>query len=377
MHPVMEIRLQPNQEFRIEVNETQKLKVMVVSGLAEIKGQELLNERWYAFRNTKTFIFTFSGCKLKVEGACDLQYVSDTTNVPLIFNILSFFSKRGFDYSKLKTFMVVGNGRSTFCFTLINFFVRLGKKVLFTEVDPSKGNIFPGALSTIHVDALIDCIEGLRLKNPLSFYYGSTEITNMELYDLQTTKLQEAIKAKNVEDLHLILCPEGTSAFYNTLIKRFEVDRVVVVGDERLYHSLDVIAEKLMINRSGFVEEKEVGRSISRYFKGVNNEYTPFTFNVKYKWRVVRIGEMYVAPVSALPLGSTRKVGCVEASDVEVAENSVLGISEAREIEDVAGSPVLGYVVVINAGAFKILCTQPRLPKYTFLVQGDLKHVEY
>ncbi|ADM11564.1 pre-mRNA cleavage complex GTPase subunit [Encephalitozoon intestinalis ATCC 50506] len=373
----MEIRLWPNQEFRIEVSETQKLKVMVVSGLAEIKGQELLNEKWYAFKDIKTFIFTFSGCKLKVEGACDLQYVSGTTNVPSIFGIVNFFSKNGFDYSKLRTFMVVGNGRSTLCFTLINFFVRMGKKVLFTEIDPSRGNIFPGALSTMHVDTLIDCIEGLRLKNPLSFFYGSTEITNMELYDLQTTKLQEAIKSKNIDDLHLILCPEGASAFYNTLIKRFEVDRVIVVGNERLYHTLDVIVEKLMISRSGFVEEKEIGKSISRYFKGVNNEYTPFTFNVKYKWRVVRIGEMYVAPASALPLGSARKVGCVEASEVEISENSVLGISEAREIEDVAGSPVLGYVVVIDTGTFKILCTQPRLPKYVFLIQGDLKHIEY
>lgn len=373
----MEIRLQPNQEFRIEVSEAQRLKVMVLSGLAEVKGQELLNEKWYAFRDTRTFIFTFSGCRLKVEGGCDLQYVSDTTNVPMIFGVARFFAANGFDYSKLRTFMVVGNGRSTFCFTLINFFVRLGKKVMFTEVDPSKGCIFPGALSTMHVDTLVDCVEGLRLKNPLSFYYGSTEIANMELYDLQTTKLHEAIKAKGVEDLHLILCPEGTSAFYNTLIKRFGVDRVVAVGNERLYHSLDVIAEKLMIGRSGFVEEKEVGRSISRYFKGVNNEYTPFTFNVKFKWRVVRIGEMYVAPASALPLGSARKVGCVEASEVEIAENAVLGISEAKEIEDVAGSPVVGYVVAIDASAFKILCTQPRLPKYTFLVQGDLKHVEY
>ncbi len=59
-----------------------------------------------------------------------------------------------------------------------------------------------------------------------------------------------------------------------------------------MYHSLDVIAEKLTVDRSGFVDEKEVGKSISRYFKGANNEYTPFSFNVKYKWKVARIGEM-------------------------------------------------------------------------------------
>lgn len=373
----MEISLEPNQEFRIEVGETQKLKIMVQSGLAEVKGQELLNERWYVFKDTRTFIFTFSGCRLKVEGGSDLQYVSDKTNVPSVFNVFNFFVNNGFKYEGARTFMVVGYGRSTFCFTLINYFVRVGRKAVFTEIDPCRGNVFPGALSTVHVDTLIDCVEGMGLKNTLSFYYGSTEMENMELYDVQTTRLCEAIRAKNTNDIHLVLCPEGDSGFYNTIIKRFSVDRVVVVGDERLYHSLDVIAEKLMIDRGGYVGDRDVGRSISRYFKGTNDEYTPFSFNVKYKWRVVRIGEAYVAPDSALPLGSTRKVGCVEASGVELVENSVLGISEAKNIEAVAESPVVGFVIVIDAGSFKILCTQPKLPKYTFLIQGDLKHIEY
>lgn len=373
----MEILLRPNEEFRIEVGETQKLKMMVMSGLAEIKGQELLNERWYTFRDTKTFVFTFSGCKLKVEGGSDLQYVSGKTNVPQIFNMFNFFVGNGFAYAGNRTFLVVGSGRSTFCFTLINYFVRVGRKVLFTEADLSKGNVFPGALSTVHVDTLIDCVEGIRLKNPLSFYYGSTEMGNTELYDLQTARLFEAVRSKHVDDIHLILCPEGSSAFYNTLIKRFDVDKVVVVGDERLYHSLDVIKEKLIIDRSGCVCERDVNRSISRYFKGADNEYTPYSFNVKYKWRVVRIGEVHVAPDSALPLGGTRKVGCIETSEVELVDNAVLGISEAKRIEDVPQSPVVGYVVVIDAGTFKILCTQPKLPKYTFLVQGDIKHIEY
>lgn len=373
----MEIVLRSNQEYRIEVGETQRLKVMVISGLAEIKGQELLNDRWYVLKDVRTFIFTFSGCKLKVEGMYDLQYISDKTNVPSIFNVFNFFVGNGFDYSGLRTFMVLGNGRSTFCFTLINYFVRKNKKVLFTEVDPSRGNIFPGALSTIHIDTLVDCVEGMRLKNPLSFYYGSVEMENTELYDLQTTELREAIKNKNVEDFHLILCPEGSSSFYNTLIKRFEVNKVVVVGDERLYHSLDVIVDKLMIDRSGFVNDRDINKSVSRYFRGANDEYTPFSFNVKYKWKIVRVGEVHVAPDSALPLGSTRKVGCVEVSEVELAENSILAISEAKNIQDVPKSAVLGYVVVIDASTFKILCTQPKLPKYTFLVQGDIKYVEY
>jgi polyribonucleotide 5'-hydroxyl-kinase len=373
----MEVVLSANQEYRIEVGESQKLKLMVLSGIAEIKGQELLNERWYIFRDTRTFVFTFTGCRLKTDGTCELQYVSDSTNVPQIFNLFHYFYSRKFDYTGNRSFMVIGNGRSTFCHTLINYIVRFHRKVLFTELDPSKGNIFPGALSTIHIDTPIDCVEGIRLNNPLSFFYGSTEIGNPELYDLQTSRMQEAIKSKGIEDLHIVLAPEGTSSFYNTLIKRFEIDKVIVVNNERMYHSQSLIVEKLLVTGGEFIPGRDTGRSISRYFKGTNNEFTPYSFNVKYKWRIVRVGELYTAPESALPLGAARKVGCVEASEVEPVDNAVLAISEAKEIQDVAGSPVVGYVVVITSNPLKILCTQPKLPKHTFMIQGHMRHIEY
>jgi polyribonucleotide 5'-hydroxyl-kinase len=359
----MEVTLLANQEYRIEVGESHKFKIMVLSGIAEIKGQELLNEKWYAFRDTKTFVFTFTGCKLRADGTCELQYVSDSTNVPQIFSLFHFFYSRNFDYSGSRRLMVIGNGRSTFCHTLANYFVRFHRRVLFTELDPSKGNVFPGALSTIHIDAPIDCIEGIRLSNPLSFFHGSAEISNFELYDLQTSRICEAIKSKGIEDLHIVLAPEGTSAFHNMLIKRFEIDKVVVVNSERMYHSQSLIVDKLLITGGEF--------------KGTANEFTPYSFNVKHKWKIVRIGELYAAPESALPLGAARKVGCVEATEVEPVDDAVLAISEAKEIQSVASSPVLGYVVVISSSPLKILCTQPKLPKYTFLVQGDLRHVEY
>ena len=53
----MELTLLKNQEYRLEVNDSQKFKLMVLSGTAEIKGQELINEKWYTFKNIKTFIF--------------------------------------------------------------------------------------------------------------------------------------------------------------------------------------------------------------------------------------------------------------------------------------------------------------------------------
>lgn len=40
----MEVELATNQEYRIKVIENQSLRIMVLAGVAEIKGQELIND---------------------------------------------------------------------------------------------------------------------------------------------------------------------------------------------------------------------------------------------------------------------------------------------------------------------------------------------
>lgn len=369
----MELTLTKNQEYRVEVNENQKFKLMVLSGTAEIKGQELINEKWYTLKNTKTFLFTYDGCKLKIDGTCDLQFISSNTNVPEIFELFNDLISLRLNE---KTFLVTGNGRTTFCTTLINYFIRLHKKVLFTEIDLKKGNIFPGSLSTIHIDTLVDYNEHIKLKNTLSFFYGNSEIKNKDLYFLLIDRLKEAIDKKNVDDVHLILAPEENSKYYQDVIKKFKIDRFICVGDERKYHQIDVPISKTFISQSGYLNENTLEKSMSRYFNGNNNEYTPFSFNVKRKWNVVRIGEECLAPESALPLGSTRKLDTLEIKEVDLLNNSILAISESKKIEDVVKSPVLGYCVVINQETFKILCIQPKLPKYSYFIQGDIKYMD-
>ena len=370
----MELTLLKNQEYRVEVNDTQKFKVMVMSGSAEIKGQELINEKWYTIKNTKTVIFTYTGCKLKIDGTCDLQFISNNTNVPDILKLFtSLINKECND----KTFMVVGKGRTTFCTTIINYFIRLHKKVLFTEIDLKKGNIFPGSLSIIHVDTLVEYNEHFKLSNVLSFYYGSTEIKNKDLYTLLLSRLKEAIDKKKVDDLHLILCPEETSKYYQEIVKMFNVDKLICVGDERKFHMIDVPINKMFIPLSGYINDSSVDKSITRYFNGLNNEYTPYSFCVKRKWNVVRVGEECLAPESALPLGGTRKLDILEIKDVKLENNCVLGISDAKTSEEIIKSPVLGYCVVINQDIFKILCTQTKLPKCSYFIQGEIKYSDF
>ena len=123
---------------------------MVISGLAEIFGQEILNEKWYNFTNIKCSIFTFTGAVVKIEGECELRYIADSCCFPTVFSYFDMIKNSS------DTVFVLGKGRSIFCTTIANYFVRLHKKLDFIEIDPSKGNLFPGALSYLQVDTLVE-----------------------------------------------------------------------------------------------------------------------------------------------------------------------------------------------------------------------------
>jgi len=378
----MEIELERYQEFRIEVLESQKMKIMVTAGLTEIRGQELLNDKWYTLSNTKTSIFTFTGAKLKIDGNCDLHY---KTHQQCFLQTFEYFDG---NRDTPKTVLVLGKGRSTFCATVANYFARMHKKIDFVELDPSRGNIFPLCLSFLQVDGFVDWQEGFKLSNPVVYFYGSLTVENTELFDLQTSRLSDSLKTlgKETDDnlkepsnssFRLILCPELSADEINSLAGKFMASEIVVIGDERLFHRMNFKVPKVFIQNNGYIAENTVSRSIYRYFNGTNNEYTPCSFIVKHDWEIVRIGELFSAPESALPLGSTRKVGKTDICKTELVENSILAVSSAEKEEDVVVSPVICFIVCLDEKKFRVLCTQPKLPKMKYLIQGNLKYIDF
>lgn len=370
----MKVELATNQEYRIEVMENQKLRIMVIAGIAEVRGQELLNDKWHVFTKIRTSIFTFTGAKLKIDGTCELQYKAISSPMPKIFSYFDYLYKTP---NLNKTILVLGHGRSTFCSTLANYFVRMHKSVLFTEIDPAKGNIFPGALSSMVVSSLVDYKTGFNMSSPTCFFFGSTEIENMELYELQIDALIDSVEKRNFVGLHMILAPELSVDMLNILIKKFKICETVIIGDERLFNKLNLLSNKLQIENSGYIHENTVAASINRYFNGFENEYKPCAFLVKQPWQVVRIGEEFIAPESALPLGATRKVGKTGVNKTEPVCNAVLAISEAATEAEVPTSKVIGFAVCLDEKKFRILCTQPKLPKNAFLIQGSIRYIDF
>lgn len=367
----MEIQIPRNHELRLEVLENQKIKLMVTNGLAEIFGQELLNEKWHVITNSKLSVFTFTGAIVKIEGVCDLLYTAESSCFPKIFNYFDTVKDSS------STVLVLGKGRSTFCITLANYFVRLHKKMDFLELDPSKGNIFPGALSYMHIDTLADYTDKLKLNNPFCLYYGSLEIENIELFDVQTQRLADEIEFRNNQNFKVILCPELSNDKINQLIKKFKVASAICIGNERVYHRLNVDVPKIFIENSGYINENNVSKAINKYFNGANNEYTPSSFLIKTDCAVVRVGEQYAAPESALPLGASRKIGNTDVCKCDLIQNAVLAISEAENDTQIITAPVSGFVACLDEKKFRILCTQAKLPKCKYLVQGSVKYVDF
>lgn len=366
----MEIQIPRNRELRLEILENQKIKLMVTSGLAEIFGMEILNEKWYNFTNIKCAIFTFTGAILKIEGDCDLQYIAESSCFPHIFNYFDSIK------DSKDTIFVLGKGRSTFCTTIANYFVRIHKKLDFIEIDPAKGNIFPGSLSYLQIDTLVEFNDKFKLINPYCLYYGSLSIDNIELYLLQCQKLKEEVENRNTNNFKVVLCPDLPLEILNQLLKTYKASTVVCIGNERMFHKLNISVPKIFIENTGFISENTVAKSINRYFNGPNGEYTSSSFLLK-DCPVFRIGEQYSAPESALPLGASRKVGHTDICRCDLIQNAVLAISEGENEDQVVISPVLGFIVCLDEKKQRILCTQPKLPKCKFLIQGSVKYIDY
>lgn len=422
------ISIPRNRDFRIEVNESQKFKIRCLLGFAEFKGAELVNDRWYVFTDAKTSIFTFSGCELEYEGECDLFYIGERSSYPKLFDIYSTFKKD-------ERILLIGEGKSTMAITLSNYSIRDKRTVFFGEIDPQKGNIFPGTLSCMKVENIT--LDQFQLNNPHCLFFGSKEIENMELYEMQMQEIAKKMNTLSDDSTVILSAPFIDYNLLDKMIQAFKITQVVVSKDERLYNRLkmqvksnsnkksgeptepeenspqegDILPEEdakkiklseappkqlgevsiSFVSTTGFTYENKVSRSIKRYFNGeiygeqndifskravytasrivLNNKNNTFT--------VVKIGEEFMAPDSALPLGASRKVGVMGVEEVELVENSVLAISEATEQEDVALSPIVGFLVCLDEKKGRVLSIQPKLPKMSFIIQGNIKHIEF
>lgn len=164
--------LEPETEYRFELDPGTSLAIKLIQGNAEVFGAELAEGKHYLFGSEcKAAVFTWQGCTIEVTGHPSTEYVSEETpmaayaNLHIAFEQMRVRALAKFHGSPLPPgdepptapepprVLVLGpenSGKTTVCKILTNYAVRAGQNwsPLLVNVDPSEGAwSAPGALS--------------------------------------------------------------------------------------------------------------------------------------------------------------------------------------------------------------------------------------
>ncbi|KAH9386929.1 polyribonucleotide 5'-hydroxyl-kinase [Nematocida major] len=385
----MDIELKAGCELRIEIPPNSKAKFVLAESTAEISGQELLLGKWYTVKEEQFFIFTYTGCRIKLAASDAFYYISQETNIPYIFNVFHYLHKH-----RKMHLLVIGGGRSTCANILTNYFVRKGEKVLYTDLDVHSGTLlFPGNVASACISDPFSPIERASISEKLAYFTGSASACdNTDLYNLLLRELLSAGRGKTLSGAAVTIGhKEIARKEAEELFALCGADFLVVVGDEKLYNQLE-IDQKIYIPRfPGIIERNteqrrmQISGRIKAYFYGEQEEYSPCTISIKIAeseeasergYRIVQVGDEFMAPMSALPLGSAKRKVSTAVLPCSPVEGAVLAISSAGRIEDVPTAPVMGYLTVVKVVSeteIKVICPQPKPPGKTFLIQGKIR----
>ncbi|KAJ7286129.1 hypothetical protein C8J57DRAFT_1286803 [Mycena rebaudengoi] len=286
-----EWNLDPETEYRFELDPGTSLAVKLIRGHAEVFGAELAANKPYLFGSEcKAAIFTWRGCTIEVTGQPSTEYVSEETpmaayaNLHIAFEQMRVRALRDLRGSPVPEYeretrtdpprvLILGpenSGKTTVCKILINYAVRAGQgwSPLLVNADPSEGGwAAPGALSVAPVHSpLPTCSPGSPLGAaatsaptalssnallPLAYWYGHAESKrNPLLMERIIRNIGENVNEKYQVDLEgrtaglIVDTPSsfasgpGSSDERQKLIKAcvdaFKINVILVVGHEKL-----------------------------------------------------------------------------------------------------------------------------------------------
>ncbi|OBZ65730.1 mRNA cleavage and polyadenylation factor CLP1 [Grifola frondosa] len=286
--------LQPESEYRFELDPGTSLAIKLLHGQAEIFGAEIAEGKTYLFGlECKAAVYTWEGCTIEMSHP-STEYLSEETpmfayaNVHIALEQMRVRALRVIHGSPPSSddegdadansepprVLVLGpenSGKTTLCKLLTNYSVRAGQdwSPVFVNVDPSEGGwAAPGAISAVSITApLQTCSSASPLGSvatsapthiasnallPLSYWYGHAETRrNPLLMDRLIRNLGENIWERwdgDVESRASGLIVDTPSSFASssgaghdhrhTLIKAcvdaFRINVILVVGHEKL-----------------------------------------------------------------------------------------------------------------------------------------------
>ncbi|RUP46031.1 CLP1, cleavage and polyadenylation factor I subunit,-like protein, partial [Jimgerdemannia flammicorona] len=201
--------LDPEHEFRFEVDYSATVKIKLTKGTAEIFGTELATGMSYEFSGRKVAVFSWHGC-----GKCSVEYQANETPMTSYLNTHLAIEQMRQDAQDRgeqgPRFGVAGyDHRPERC----GYALRQGRQPIFVSLDTNEGSItMPGTLTATSITHIIDVEEGFGSSAttaasmgsstmPLAYYFGHPgPAENVKLYKILMSRLAHAVRCRMAED---------------------------------------------------------------------------------------------------------------------------------------------------------------------------------
>lgn len=414
--PRTEYKLETDSELRFEIeNKNEKAIVTLLNGHAELFGTEMVMKKPYEFGvGAKVAIFTYHGCTIELRGKPDVAYVARETPMVQYLNCNSALehlrTKAELDDVQGPVAMIVGPtdvGKTTLCRIFLNYAVRLGRRPIYVDLDVGQGGIaIPGTIGALLVERPAPVAEGFSQQAPLVYHFGHTSPSENDVFynvlisKLAETTLERLQANKRAKHSGMIINTCGWikgSGYKHILhsVKKFEVNAVFVLDQERLYNELlrDVgqSVQVVYLPKSGGVVERTRSQRaeardnrIREYFYGSKMPLYPHSFDVKFSdVKIFKVGSPAL-PDSCLPLGMKKEDNFTKLVAVQPSLqllHHILAVSFAESVEEnVIQSNVAGFICVTDVSMEKevltILSPQPRPLPQTILLVSDLQFMD-
>lgn len=280
------IDLQESQEWRFEVPFKLYLSIKVIEGIGEIFGTELPINTQLKFTGTKARIYAPlpQGCKFEYtlqtnkeqnnvtnEESQISEYTTSDSSMKQFVNLHFYLEQKRqetTDYNLINSnhkhgpkVLILGNkftGKSSLSKTLCSYAFKMDRLPLLVNLNPRDGVFsMPGSITATPISDNFDLesVNGYggtttsgttyhNPKQPLVKNYGFEDFnTNLELYKYQVSRLGVAAISRLEEDMSIknsgmIIDTPALSfkdvGLIENILSDFEVDHIVVLGNEKL-----------------------------------------------------------------------------------------------------------------------------------------------
>jgi polyribonucleotide 5'-hydroxyl-kinase len=433
-----EWQIPAGNEYRFEVpfDESQTFTFKLMEGTAEIFGSELAPGKEYSVSGCKLAIFTFTGARVAYQGGpCSVEYLSSDPAIAqeALLNLHVALEGNFKRTGKAARVLLLGSGRNMVARTLMNYAVRRiddsGKfRPILVDLDVSNGTVcLPGTISSVAADRPLDVEESWHSQPQaqlITLFYGSTVFAdNPKVYGRLCERMGEIVgKRAEKSSVIYVIAPnevsnestatnQSTQNLLTSLQKNFEIDHVLVIGNERLHVTVNKNfatqgeeVKVLKVPRAGGVVSKDLAfrrgsqaKSFKSYFYGPRNEFHPFSLTISMSnLTIYRVADATaLAPSSALPLGATRKIDSSKLTKVTVNDlvpsqllYSILAVvriptgmsNDSDEFEGALDSPVAEFLHVLEVDegrqSLTVLAPCPGSLPSKFVLLSSLKWIE-